>query len=126
MYQVSLARLIVVAALAGAISLIADILVARAADTLEDAKEICDERYSQDDKAAERCMKRERERIAAAAFRPSQRMWQCNDIRVTETINQPWVVNYDLGGTIWGGSQFTLMLESGALYFNGRPCVPLR
>jgi hypothetical protein len=35
-----------------------------------------------------------------AAFRPWQRIWQCNDIRVTETVNQPGVVNYDLGGTI--------------------------
>src|SRR4051794_3526772 len=43
-----------------------------------------------------------------AAFRPSQRIWQCNDIRVTETATQPGIINYDLGGTIWGGSQFTL------------------
>jgi hypothetical protein len=61
-----------------------------------------------------------------AAFRPLQRIWQCNDIRVTETLLQPGVVNYDLGGTIWGGSQFTLNIQQGYLYFNGRPCAPLR
>ena len=26
---------------------------------------------------------------------------------------------------IWGGSQFTLNIERGDLYFNGRLCVPL-
>jgi hypothetical protein len=61
----------------------------------------------------------------STAFRPWQRVWQCNDIRVTETVNQPGVVNYDLGGTIWGGSNFTLNITRGDLYFNGRPCVPL-
>jgi hypothetical protein len=49
-----------------------------------------------------------------------------NDIRVTETVNQPGIVNYDLGGTIWGGSQFALDIERGILYFNGRLCLPLR
>ena len=49
-----------------------------------------------------------------------------NDIRVTETVNQPGIVNYDLGGTIWGGSQFALDIERGILYFNGRPCLPRR
>ena len=63
---------------------------------------------------------------APAAFKPWQRIWQCNDIRVTETVMQPGIVNYDLGGTIWGGSQFTLNITRGDLYFNGRPCWPLR
>ena len=54
-----------------------------------------------------------------------QRAWQCNDIHVTETGLEPGVVHYDLGGTIWGGSQFVLNLNNGALFFNGRPCVPL-
>jgi hypothetical protein len=58
----------------------------------------------------------------AVRFQPSQRVWQCNDIRVTETVMQPGVVTYDLGGTIWGGSQFTLNIQQGALFFNGRPC----
>ena len=31
---------------------------------------------------------------------------------------------YDLGGTIWGGAHFTVI--KGALYFNERPCLPLR
>lgn len=71
-------------------------------------------------------------RPARVRFQPSQRIWQCNDIRVTETITRPWtlgggtIVNYDLGGTIWGGSQFTFAIERGDLWFNGRPCAPLR
>ena len=64
--------------------------------------------------------------VRAARFQPWQRIWQCNDIRVTETVNQPGTVNYDLGGTIWGGSQFTLNFERGDLYFNGRPCYRWR
>jgi hypothetical protein len=67
---------------------------------------------------------------APARFQPWQRVWQCNDIRVTATGPQPGVTVYDLGGTIWGGSQFTLVPGKGFLeldlYFNGRPCVPLR
>ena len=64
-----------------------------------------------------------------ARFQPWERVWQCNDIRVTATGPQPGVTVYDLGGTIWGGSQFTLVPGKGLeldLYFNGRPCVPLR
>jgi hypothetical protein len=61
-----------------------------------------------------------------ARFQPWQRSWQCNDIRVTETAKAPGIVIYDLGGTIWGGSQFTLDLTQGTLYFNGRQCLPLR
>lgn len=63
---------------------------------------------------------------ARLSFKPWQRIWQCNDIRVTETVNQPGIVNYDLGGTIWGGSNFTLNFQRGELYFNGRPCLQLR
>jgi hypothetical protein len=63
---------------------------------------------------------------APAAFKSWQRIWQCNDIRVTETVTQPGIVSYDLGGTIWGGSQFTLNIARGNLYFNGRSCWPLR
>jgi len=36
-----------------------------------------------------------------------QAIWQCNDIRVTVTAREEWTVEYDLGGTIWGGSRFT-------------------
>lgn len=63
---------------------------------------------------------------ARIRFQPSQSVWQCNDIRVTQTVNQPGIINYDLGGTIWGGSQFALNLRNGDLYFNGRLCAPLR
>jgi hypothetical protein len=57
-------------------------------------------------------------------FRPWQQVWQCNDIRVTITGRDPFSVEYDLGGTIWGGAHFTVV--KGALYFNERPCLPLR
>jgi hypothetical protein len=65
-------------------------------------------------------------RVRARFVPPLPRIWQCNDIRVTETVLQPGVVNYDLGGTIWGGSQFTLNIQQGDLYFNGRPCYRWR
>jgi hypothetical protein len=42
-------------------------------------------------------------------FRPWQQVWQCNDIRVTITARDPFSVEYDLGGTIWGGSRFTIV-----------------
>jgi hypothetical protein len=57
-------------------------------------------------------------------FRPWQQVWQCNDIRVTVTARDPFSVEYDLGGTIWGGSRFTVV--KGELFFNGRPCLPLQ
>jgi hypothetical protein len=57
-------------------------------------------------------------------FRPWQAIWQCNDISVTVTSRQPEEIEYDLGGSIWGGSRFNVV--RGALYFNGRPCFPLR
>ena len=57
-------------------------------------------------------------------FRPWQQVWQCNDIRVTITARDPFSIEYDLGGTIWGGGHFTVI--KGALYFNERPCLPLQ
>ncbi len=57
-------------------------------------------------------------------FRPWQQVWQCNDIRVTITGRDPFSVEYDLGGTIWGGSRFTVV--KGQLFFNTRPCLPLQ
>ena len=57
---------------------------------------------------------------------PPPRIWQCNDIRVTETVLQPGIVHYDLAGTIWGGSQFTLNITNGDMFFNGRQCLMLR
>src|SRR5262249_24722178 len=59
-----------------------------------------------------------------ARFRPWQQVWQCNDIRVTVTARDPFSIEYDLGGTIWGGAHFTVI--KGALYFNERPCLPLQ
>jgi len=35
---------------------------------------------------------------------------------------EPFVTEYDLGGTIWGGSRFTWV--KGDLYFNRRLCMP--
>jgi len=52
-----------------------------------------------------------------------QAIWQCNDIRVTVTAREEWTVEYDLGGTIWGGSRFTIV--KGQLFLNGRPCLPV-
>ena len=64
---------------------------------------------------------------APAMFKPWQRIWQCNDIRVTETMQRVGFIHYDLAGTIIGGSQFALdMRGPGQLYFNGRPCFQLR
>ena len=57
-------------------------------------------------------------------FRPWQQVWQCNDIRVTITGRDPFSVEYDLGGTIWGGAHFTVV--KGQLFFNERPCLPLQ
>src|SRR5262245_40958678 len=57
-------------------------------------------------------------------FQPWQEVWQCNDVRVTITSRSPEEIEYDLGGMIWGGSRFTVV--RGNLFFNGRPCVPLR
>ena len=47
--------------------------------------------------------------------------WQCDDIGVTITARDPFSIEYDLGGTIWGGSRFTVI--KGELFFNGRPCL---
>jgi hypothetical protein len=120
------AKITVAATLMLAIALMLTLLAARAvaADALsEDRGEVCDSDNSADCK---------RPAPKRAAFKPTQRIWQCNDIRVTETVTRPWtlgggtIVNYDLGGTIWGGSQFTFAIERGDLWFNGRPCAPLR
>ena len=51
-------------------------------------------------------------------------VWQCNDIRVTVTARDPFSIEYDLGGTIWGGGHFIVI--KGAFYFNERPCLPLQ
>jgi hypothetical protein len=57
------------------------------------------------------------------AFRPWRQVWQCNDIRIVEFSNRQGLIEYDLGGTIWGGSQFARDLNRDMLFFNGRPCL---
>jgi uracil DNA glycosylase len=57
-------------------------------------------------------------------FQPWQQVWQCNDVRVTITGRDPYSVEYDIGGMIWGGSRFTVI--KGQLFFNTRPCLPLQ
>src|SRR5262249_45895920 len=37
-------------------------------------------------------------------FHPCHKVWQCNDIAVTITGRDRNTVEYDLGGTIWGGA----------------------
>jgi hypothetical protein len=92
----------------------------------------CARRHLQDGEVAEdkqqqadyyRCVDRAPKRVQ---FRPWNAVWQCNDIRVTQINPAPGIVRYDLGGTIWGGSQFVLNLNNGALFFNGRACQPVR
>ena len=64
-----------------------------------------------------------------ARFRPSQQIWQCNDIRITLTNSAPDVVNYDISGTIWGGINFTAVYSvgpDGGLFLRGVPCERLR
>ena len=67
----------------------------------------------------------------AAAYRSIQQKIAEQPIfgQMTERPCQPNGLNnplneYDLGGMIWGGSRFTVV--RGNLFFNGRPCVPLR
>jgi hypothetical protein len=63
-------------------------------------------------------------RPARFRFQPRQYIWQCNDIRVTWTNPAPDVFNYDIGGTIIGGINFTAKPDG--LYLRGIRCVPLR
>jgi hypothetical protein len=63
------------------------------------------------------------EPIKPAAFRPWQQVWQCNDIRIVEFSNRQGLIEYDLSGSIWGGSQFARDLNRDMLFFNGRPCL---
>ena len=63
------------------------------------------------------------EPIKPVAFRPWQQVWQCNDIRIVEFSNRQGLIEYDLTGTIWGGSQFARDLNRDMLFFNGRPCL---
>jgi hypothetical protein len=122
----------VAASLIIATGLMLTLLAARAvaADDRPTAIETdCATKYGEADPEREadylRCVQQAQARVAPR-FKPWQRIWQCNDIRVTETVTQPGIGNYDLSGTIWGGSQFTFDIQRGNLYFNGRPCLPLQ
>src|SRR5438094_4410704 len=46
-------------------------------------------------------------------FRPWQQVWQCNDVRVTITGRDPFSVEYDIGGMIWGGSRVVGVTPTG-------------
>jgi hypothetical protein len=155
---VSLARLTVIAALAGCIALIASILVVRAddgdapahaakqpstcasdeecaAECMKTAKTnqqkikcwaIVSTRPEEDCKANGDCIEEKPVRIR---FQPWQMAWQCNDLRVTVTGQDPNTVNYDIGGTILGGINFTQafnLRDGNRLFLRGVPCVPLR
>src|SRR5262245_18930535 len=57
------------------------------------------------------------------AFRPWRQIWQCNDIRILEFSDRLGLVEYDLSGTISGGSRFARALNRDMLFFNGRSCL---
>jgi hypothetical protein len=78
--------------------------------------------------AYEHCLEdaKSMEPIKPDAFRPWRQVWQCNDIRIVEFSNRQGLIEYDLSSTIWGGSQFARDLNRDMLFFNGRPCVPLK
>jgi hypothetical protein len=64
-----------------------------------------------------------------ARFRRWRMAWQCNDLRVTVTGQNANTINYDIGGTIWGGINLTQTFdlhEGYRLFLRGVPCVPLR
>ena len=50
-----------------------------------------------------------------------QAIWQRNDIRVTVTAREEWTVEYDLGGTIWGGSRFAIVKGPVVLQWTALP-----
>jgi hypothetical protein len=62
--------------------------------------------------------------FAAGMSRADDGDGQCDDVRVTITSRSPAEIEYDFSGMIWGGSRITVV--RGNLFFNGRPCVPLR
>jgi len=106
--KVTLARLTVIAGLMLAVSIIVGLLLGRARADDGDSADV---------------HQMERDFVAKPTrFQPWQQIWQCNDIRVTVTERQAGVIEYDLGGTIWGGSRFTKPL-AGPLYFNDRQCL---
>jgi hypothetical protein len=149
-----LARLSIIAALTGAIAVISSVLVARAAEPRPSPSSVahaCDagdaescireqceadilgHTYTQAQrdeelKDIENCIKQNQPKPAAASWRPWQQVWQCNDIRMTITSQTQGLIEYDLGGSIWGGSRFAVDFRRdpwGKYWFNGRPCVQI-
>jgi uncharacterized RDD family membrane protein YckC len=57
--------------------------------------------------------------VLASLLAVTIRVTRADDIRVTTGERQPGVTFYDIGGSIWGGSQFVATRDG--LYFNGRP-----
>jgi hypothetical protein len=128
------ARLVVIAVLAGATALAVGVLTARAGE-----REIPDNAWANTPEC--QALKRSTrgsnipipdncevgmadEPPRAVRWQPRQEVWQCNDIRVTWTNTAPGVINYDIGGTVWGGINFTYTPRG--LFLRGVPCVPLR
>jgi len=144
-----LPRLAIIAVLTGAIALVASVLVARAAEPTRDT-------CATDEECAAVCMKTattNKEKIKCYAmlstrpeedcfaegdcikeapkpvrWQPWQQVWQCNDIRMTITSRTQGLIEYDLGGSIWGGSRFAVDFRRdpwGKYWFNGRPCIQI-
>jgi hypothetical protein len=101
---------------------------AMAAETAESCREYLQDRemaeFPEQQQAYDACMKRVRQ----PPVKLNTYVWQCNDIRLTIT-ERPEGTYYDLGGSIWGGSQFLFTLGPAyepKLFMNGRPCIRLR
>jgi hypothetical protein len=100
-------------------------------DQMSASERTCADEYIADDHPTDNEMAAYHRCVAAKSviyrWRPWQQVWQCNDIRMTVTSRQQGLIEYDLGGSIWGGSQFTVDLRRGggkeAYWFNGRPCI---
>jgi hypothetical protein len=111
------ARLTIIAVLVGATALAAGVLVARAADPGIEDECPYNSKLVYDDPGC-------KPKPAPVRFQPWQQSWQCNDLRVTVTGQNPDTINYDIGGTVWGGINFSVW--RGQLYLRGVPCAPLR
>src|SRR5262245_7609198 len=94
--------------------LIALIIAARADDVDEIRAECEAQMTDAHDTPAERraaiarCMEEQTPKPAVTRWRPWQQIWQCNDIRLTITSRTEGLIEYDIGGSIWGGSQFAV------------------
>jgi hypothetical protein len=101
------------------------VLIADTADSCRDYlqdREVAETPEQQRDYDA--CLARVRKPVAV--WRPWQEIWQCNDIRLTVTSRREGVIEYDIGGSIWGGSRFVVDFRRSpqpAYWFNDRPCM---